>query len=467
MFSWKRSAVRGGIIEKDDTAALIDEIPVLAVLGAASEEGLTVRDARELRIKETDRIATVAENLRRMGVAVEELPDGLVVPGRQRFRAAELDSFGDHRIAMAFAVAALRGGRRVGDPQRRGGLGVVPGVLGDARPGGVVGRGSARRARWSSGCCGGSGRLTSSTLRDGGANPLEGKPAGEGLELAAQVLVADGAAGFAQHQQVAQQVVEHLQIEIELLALAAADGFRVGDPALERRLRRRPLSAAPAWRRGACRRPPGRARRPCRGCRPASAMRFSGWSSARARTNCAHLFARKRREVERHGARADGGQQVVGVLRRHDQDEVVGRLLERLQQRVGGLVVGAVDVIDEEDAAAAAHGLERGALLEQARLLDGDLAQRAVGREGDEIRVAWRRRAGRRCACPRATFRGRRWWRALCGQAEVVLLDLLRRGRAGGRPGGGPAWPCRRPPGRRTAGSAGGAPGGASARAPR
>ncbi len=102
------SPVRGGIIEKGDTAALIDEIPVLAVLGAASDEGLTVRDARELRIKETDRIATVAENLRRMGVAVEELPDGLIVPGRQRFRAAELDSFGDHRIAMAFAVAALR-----------------------------------------------------------------------------------------------------------------------------------------------------------------------------------------------------------------------------------------------------------------------------------------------------------------------------------------------------------------------
>jgi 3-phosphoshikimate 1-carboxyvinyltransferase len=99
--------VRGGVIEKAAAAALIDEIPVLAVLGAASEEGLTVRDARELRIKETDRIATVAENLRRMGVEVEEAPDGMVVPGRQRFKAAELDSFGDHRIAMAFAVAAL------------------------------------------------------------------------------------------------------------------------------------------------------------------------------------------------------------------------------------------------------------------------------------------------------------------------------------------------------------------------
>jgi 3-phosphoshikimate 1-carboxyvinyltransferase len=103
-----RSApVRGGTIEKETTAALIDEIPVLAVLGAASEEGLTIRDAKELRIKETDRIATVAENMRRMGVQVEELPDGLVVPGRQSFRAAELDSFGDHRIAMAFTIAAL------------------------------------------------------------------------------------------------------------------------------------------------------------------------------------------------------------------------------------------------------------------------------------------------------------------------------------------------------------------------
>ncbi len=104
------SAVRGGVIAGELTAALIDEIPVLAVLGAASEEGLTVRDAAELRIKETDRIATVAENLRRMGIAAEVLPDGMVIPGSQEFRAAQLDSFGDHRIAMAFAVAALRAG---------------------------------------------------------------------------------------------------------------------------------------------------------------------------------------------------------------------------------------------------------------------------------------------------------------------------------------------------------------------
>jgi len=103
----RSSALQGGAIAKDNVAALIDEIPVLAVLGAASHDGLTIRDAGELRVKETDRIATVAENLRRMGVTAEELPDGLTIPGRQRFHAAALDSFGDHRIAMAFTVAAL------------------------------------------------------------------------------------------------------------------------------------------------------------------------------------------------------------------------------------------------------------------------------------------------------------------------------------------------------------------------
>ena len=103
----KSSRIRGGVISGELTAALIDEIPVLAVLGAASEQGLKVTGASELRVKETDRIATVADNLNRMGVTVETTPDGLVVPGRQQFRAAECDSFGDHRIAMAFAVAAL------------------------------------------------------------------------------------------------------------------------------------------------------------------------------------------------------------------------------------------------------------------------------------------------------------------------------------------------------------------------
>jgi 3-phosphoshikimate 1-carboxyvinyltransferase len=105
----QHSDLKGGTVEGALTAALIDEIPVLAVLGAATEEGLTVRDAGELRVKETDRIRTVVENLRRLGVQVEERADGMVIPGRQKFRAGEFDSFGDHRIAMAFAVAAMRG----------------------------------------------------------------------------------------------------------------------------------------------------------------------------------------------------------------------------------------------------------------------------------------------------------------------------------------------------------------------
>jgi len=104
----EHSPVRGGVIDGALTTALIDEVPVLAVLGAASAEGLIVKGAAELRVKETDRIRTIVDNLRRLGVEAQELPDGMVIPGRQKFRAAEFDSFGDHRIAMAFAVAALR-----------------------------------------------------------------------------------------------------------------------------------------------------------------------------------------------------------------------------------------------------------------------------------------------------------------------------------------------------------------------
>ena len=98
----------GGTIAGADTAALIDEIPVLAAAAPFSENGLEVRDGKELRVKESDRIASVATNLRKMGAEVEERPDGLRIPGGQRLHGAELDSFHDHRIAMAFAVAALR-----------------------------------------------------------------------------------------------------------------------------------------------------------------------------------------------------------------------------------------------------------------------------------------------------------------------------------------------------------------------
>ena len=91
-----------------DAAALIDEIPVLAAIAPFTEEGLRIRDARELRVKESDRIKAIATNLRAMGAKVEERDDGLDIPGGQSLHGARIDSHGDHRIAMAFAIAALR-----------------------------------------------------------------------------------------------------------------------------------------------------------------------------------------------------------------------------------------------------------------------------------------------------------------------------------------------------------------------
>lgn len=90
------------------SAQLIDELPVLAAIAPFTREGIRIRDARELRVKESDRIALVARNLRAMGAEVEEREDGMDVPGGQSMRGAEIDSGGDHRIAMAFSVAALR-----------------------------------------------------------------------------------------------------------------------------------------------------------------------------------------------------------------------------------------------------------------------------------------------------------------------------------------------------------------------
>ncbi len=87
-------------------ANLIDEVPILAVFGTQTETGIEIRDAGELRIKESDRIAAVAENLRRMGADVEEFEDGLRV-GPSKLRGAVIDTFHDHRIAMAFAIAGL------------------------------------------------------------------------------------------------------------------------------------------------------------------------------------------------------------------------------------------------------------------------------------------------------------------------------------------------------------------------
>jgi 3-phosphoshikimate 1-carboxyvinyltransferase len=100
--------LRGAAIAGAQTAALIDELPVLAAIAPFTEDGIQIRDARELRVKESDRIAAVAGNLRAMGAEVEEREDGLRVPGRQKLHGAEVDARGDHRLAMAFAIAALR-----------------------------------------------------------------------------------------------------------------------------------------------------------------------------------------------------------------------------------------------------------------------------------------------------------------------------------------------------------------------
>ena len=107
--SVRHESLKGGSIEGDAIAQLIDELPAIAVLGPYTEEGIEIRNAAELRVKESDRIAVLAENLRRMGAKVEELPDGLRVAGRSagRLHGAEIEPHGDHRMAMAFAVAAL------------------------------------------------------------------------------------------------------------------------------------------------------------------------------------------------------------------------------------------------------------------------------------------------------------------------------------------------------------------------
>ena len=94
------------IVNGETIANIIDEIPILAVFGTQLENGLEIRDAGELRVKESDRITSVVENLRRMNAVVEEFADGFRV-SRSDLKGAEIDSFGDHRIAMAFAVAAL------------------------------------------------------------------------------------------------------------------------------------------------------------------------------------------------------------------------------------------------------------------------------------------------------------------------------------------------------------------------
>ncbi len=103
------SPLKGGTVSGAMTAEMIDELPMIAALGPYTEDGIEIRDAQELRVKESDRIAAIAEGLRRMGAKVEEFPDGLRVGGKSdgNLRGATVDPKGDHRIAMALAVAGL------------------------------------------------------------------------------------------------------------------------------------------------------------------------------------------------------------------------------------------------------------------------------------------------------------------------------------------------------------------------
>ena len=108
------ASLRGSLIPQ-----LIDELPLLAVVGSQIEGGIEIRDAAELRAKESDRIAATVQNLRAMGAEVEEFKDGLRVAGPTPLRGAEIDPRGDHRIAMAFSVAGLiaLGETEIRDPE--------------------------------------------------------------------------------------------------------------------------------------------------------------------------------------------------------------------------------------------------------------------------------------------------------------------------------------------------------------
>jgi 3-phosphoshikimate 1-carboxyvinyltransferase len=99
--------LKATVIQGKEVPQLIDELPVLAVAGALASGTTIIRQAQELRVKETDRLAAIAHNLRIMGGEVIEMSDGLEIHGPASLRAARVASFGDHRIAMAFAIAGL------------------------------------------------------------------------------------------------------------------------------------------------------------------------------------------------------------------------------------------------------------------------------------------------------------------------------------------------------------------------
>jgi 3-phosphoshikimate 1-carboxyvinyltransferase len=99
--------LRGTLIEGKEIANVIDEIPIIAVLAALAEGETIIKDAAELRVKETDRIAAITQNLRAFGAEVEETSDGMIIQGGRPLTSTTVESFGDHRIAMAFAILGL------------------------------------------------------------------------------------------------------------------------------------------------------------------------------------------------------------------------------------------------------------------------------------------------------------------------------------------------------------------------
>ena len=103
----RTSSLKGTVIEGDIIPTLIDELPVIAVLAAFADGTTVIRDAAELRVKESDRIAVMTENLKRIGCDVEAAEDGMTIHGGKQLHGAVIDSKKDHRIAMSFAVAAL------------------------------------------------------------------------------------------------------------------------------------------------------------------------------------------------------------------------------------------------------------------------------------------------------------------------------------------------------------------------
>ncbi len=102
----RHAGLRPLVIEPSEVPGLIDELPVLAALATHGGE-ITVTGASELRVKESDRIAALVAGLRALGADADELPDGFHVAGARRLRGGQADAAGDHRLAMAFAVAAL------------------------------------------------------------------------------------------------------------------------------------------------------------------------------------------------------------------------------------------------------------------------------------------------------------------------------------------------------------------------